>query len=328
MGEKSIICGKTITNEDIYALLQQSIQQNIEIKTEIRDIKREINSHNEVVENLERKIDVLEIENEELRTKLRSTQRKIRKNNILIFGISEEKNESISEVVLDFVTKCLKVPLSISEINNVYRITNKNKVVKSRPILLELTTYLKKEEIFSRKALLKGGSISISEDLIEEDRNERKVLYNHYLSAKIKGYPAQLKKRHVIINGERYNYQDLEKSDTPHTETNHSIGNRRESVSTPTSPVGNFNTEKVVFELPALPKSTKYQSTIENPSCHVEKPAIATASQEGRNKQSKIKPGEKKIETRSRSNSKSSQKSERSGEDLQATKSCYSKLAN
>lgn len=204
MGESN-----NISNEDLFKLLKEIVIQNEEIKANIQQIKGDINSQKITIEELNCTVDSLKNENALLKDKLLTTQRNIKKNNIVIFGVPEQDNEDISEAVITLVEQNLGLTLQITDFNNVYRIGT-SRENKSRAIVVEFSRNLVKQEIFKNIIKLKGSGISIAHDLIREEREERKILYRHLKLAREKNQQAKILKNKLIIDGEIYTCQQLE----------------------------------------------------------------------------------------------------------------------
>lgn len=71
----------------------------------------------------------------------------------------------------------------------------------------------------SKASGLKGTKIGISEDLTKEQQEQRKVIYDHYKAAKERNYKAKLYNNGVNINGTFYKYEDLKNQDLTFQQT-------------------------------------------------------------------------------------------------------------
>lgn len=134
-------------------------------------------------------------------------ERKIRKNNIVIFGI--EVRENLLDNTLAKVNELLGTNLVKPDINNIYTLGKK----PGSPVIIEFISFLKKAEIFQNREKLrglKGTNISIANDLCEEDRRNEKILRKHLKEAIQKNIPAKLKGYKLEIDGKLYSVSDLE----------------------------------------------------------------------------------------------------------------------
>lgn len=126
----------TVTIDDVYELLKC-------MNSDIKNIKENIDSHNKNIRNLEFEVNSLKEENKVLKAELSTFQKRVRENNLLFFGIEENPSVDAASLISDFVTKTLGVPLSITEINDAFRLGSEIEG-KTRPILLKLISQIKK----------------------------------------------------------------------------------------------------------------------------------------------------------------------------------------
>ena len=86
-------------------------------------------------------------------------ERKLRCNNIIIFGIQKAPNHtsSLLKFIVNFLNKKLEVSLNEDNINNIYKlkINNQN---HGEPIKVEFVTYWQKSLVFNNCAKLKNTS--------------------------------------------------------------------------------------------------------------------------------------------------------------------------
>lgn len=59
---------------------------------------------------------------------------------------------------------------------------------------------------------LKGTGVAVSEDLTVKERKVKKLIYDHYRTAIVKGHPARLVRDGVFIRGVKYTYEQLKDS--------------------------------------------------------------------------------------------------------------------
>lgn len=178
-------------------LVLETRQQKQELQNSIENLTRTVHTS-------EQKILQLEEENKQLKQKIRDLARKDKKNNIIIFGVQQEQNEIITELVINLF-KRINVEVNLQDINNVYRFGKSN----IRPIIVELTTYLKKHEIIKSGYKLKGSNIAISNDLIQEDRESNNILRQHLKSAREKQLSAKIKNNKLYVGEEVYTAEQL-----------------------------------------------------------------------------------------------------------------------
>lgn len=303
---------KDISNGEIYKLLQtvcnqnkEITQQNNEIKNDISLIREKLSTQENLITKVIKENSDLKVKNDELERKISLLEKQIRENNLLFFNFEEDSDVPLLELVGDFLNKTIGVKLDSRDVVNIYRIgKSQNSSGKRRPILLKLNSHFKKKEILFNATRFKGTGIGVSEDLSEEDRKRRKLVYQNYKDAKKRGYSAKLLGNKVVINGQTYTYAQLSKSE-PTEEELHALASKvpRKSVSAPTSPTveiaGCTSGESPVFAEAGI-KDARIgisQELVSSPSL------IASGAIPRQTKAV--------IETRSRSNSKSSEASSR-----------------
>lgn len=201
---------KEINIGDVYKLLQQSSQ---EIGNKIDGLEAKLKGIEEkydtTITQLRQKVQIYENENRQLKSRLLNVDRKLRRRNLIFYGVSEEEGENIVLVLEGVLEEKLGVKLEKYDIINAFRMGKNAR--KPRPILVELLSEFKIREIIKKRKNLKGTNIFINEDLIPEDREEKKVLIEQLKLAKSKNKLAQLKGNKLIIEGEAYCYSDFVK---------------------------------------------------------------------------------------------------------------------
>lgn len=241
MGDEAEKLSKRI--EDVFTLLKCVSEQNSEIKNEISLLRRQIAVQDKEIEGVKTQNSVLRQENNRLAATVHRLEKKTRENNIVLYRIQEPEDgntASLAQLVMKFLRETLSIDLQPWDISNVYRI-GKHTGGSVRPILVKLTTYLRKREILSKARNLKGTEYGIAEDLTREERNRKKVLYGHYRAALSKGYPASLLRDKVIINGQHYTYEDLGEDELLLQDSRTQVHPGRKSVSAPSTPVQESN---------------------------------------------------------------------------------------
>ncbi|KAJ8967704.1 hypothetical protein NQ317_004204 [Molorchus minor] len=162
-------------------MLSQDISNKIDgLEGKLKNIEQKYDT---TIAELEQKAQTFEIENIELRKRLIDVERKLKRKNLIFYGIVEEIGENVVNVLRKIIEDKLKVKLEIYDV---------------------------KKEIIKNRRNLKGSNIYISEDQTTEDRKERKVLVEHLKLARSKNKLAQLKGNKLVIDGEIYVYADLE----------------------------------------------------------------------------------------------------------------------
>ena len=198
--------------ENWYANLIEAINNSAKVTQD--SIRQEIHLKFDEVSNKigaqEDKLKVLERQHKKLDLRSLEHERRIRKNNILIFGLKTQlEHESILASVLKLLKDKLDVELSESDINNIYSISNNNPN-KPPSIKVEFISFLKKLTVIKNCYKLKNTNIFIAQDLCVEDREERKILVEQLRLARTKGLNAKIRGNKLLVNDEEYSATDLQ----------------------------------------------------------------------------------------------------------------------
>lgn len=192
---------------EIQKLLAEVVSSNREIKEELKQFRREITAE---ITSLKQKNTKLEQDIIELRDELQITQKKLKKYNVVFYGISEEKD--IQTECLNILNNVLKVKCTSQAFRDVYRI-GKKADGKNRPVVIEFINFDVKKTIFQNIKFtgktLKSLGFSLAQDYTKNDLKKQKVLTENLKIAKQKNYNAKIVRDTLIINGEIYNFERL-----------------------------------------------------------------------------------------------------------------------
>nr|CAI5827342.1 unnamed protein product [Callosobruchus analis] len=207
-----------VTNKDLYALMQQVLNKNIEIEqqlkhnqeviyAEIQNIKDEFEkiSSDLKSENVNLKKEVVELKN-----KINVVERRSKKYNIVTYGLKEENNLKDIEYLLHVFNEKLEVKCGFDDFRDFFRI-GVNKGATPRPFVVETLNYPLKAAILENSKKLKGTGISITQDYTKSDYEDQKVLVSHLKQARSFGIPASLKKQKLHIENKILTAEDLRK---------------------------------------------------------------------------------------------------------------------
>ncbi|KAG5881091.1 hypothetical protein JTB14_011428 [Gonioctena quinquepunctata] len=194
-----------------------------------------------VNENLSRRIEVLEATTRNLTTVLQEEVETIR-NKVEIF---EKENISLKNQLLG------------------------KKAGHNRPILISLSSQIRRQEILRNARKLKGTKIVITEDLTNGELEERKILLGALKEAKSNNKTAFLKRYKLIVEGESYTVADIENAKKLDREESHfSPVTERKVVSEPPTPSPReYETEE---NLPEIESETEAAKKIEENKIEVE----------------------------------------------------------
>ncbi|CAG9765614.1 unnamed protein product [Ceutorhynchus assimilis] len=184
--------------EDIKLLLQKQTKElKEEFNKKIKPIDRKVEENTSRILKLEERNIVLE--------------RKLRKNNVIIFGLENQQQESLANYVIAKINTLFELNLELTDINNIYQL---NRDPKS-PVIIEFSTFLKKLEIFKSTEKLKElrkHKISVSNDMCPENRRDHKILRKHFKLAKESNKTCKIQGLRIQIEDKWYTAADLEYS--------------------------------------------------------------------------------------------------------------------
>lgn len=201
-----------ITTEDIYSLLKEV---NTNLTAKIGKVEEEIKSIKTTVEveisDIKQELNIFEKVNKDLHNNIEEIQRKLKANNIVVYGLEEkydENQKNLIEEFLNLVNNVLIVKLTTTDINNIFRLGRNRD--NTRPVLVSLVSYIKKVEILSNCIKLKGKKIYVSEDLTEKGIQERKILVAGLIRARRNNKTAKIKGNKLVVDGEKYTVEEVE----------------------------------------------------------------------------------------------------------------------
>lgn len=201
-----------MASAEILNLLKEIKQSNEEIKGDIKEIKNELQKQSKKITELEKQVDELSNNNRKLEKNLKVVNNKLRRKNIVVYGIPEDENP------LPFFIKIVKEKLEVlieeQHVADHYRLGPKYEE-RNRPVLIEFLGINKKQEIFRNVRKFKGSGISITNEQTGEERKIHRTLYKHLKCAREKNQQAKIVKNRLIVNGVGFTYDQLiEKEET------------------------------------------------------------------------------------------------------------------
>ncbi|CAG9766647.1 unnamed protein product [Ceutorhynchus assimilis] len=177
------------TNEEYNKLLEAINQSASKTSTEIREyIKSEHEKLFDSLNEQQKNIQVLQNRCASLENQVLVLERRLRKNNIIIYGLEIPKeNENLVTKVSTFFKNVLNVDTQENDFNNVFALSkNTEQNSKSYPIKVEF-------------------------DLCVQDRQEHKILQQHLKLARGKNQNAKIVRgNRLVINGDIYTAKDLQ----------------------------------------------------------------------------------------------------------------------
>ena len=130
------------------------------------ELERERKEKDELINSLQIEVSSLKVEVKNLEKKADDQEQYSRRNCLLIHGLTETKTEDTDEMVLDVINNKLNIEMSQISIDRSHRLgKRKGPGQKPRAIIVKFTRYKDRHHVFSKKKLLKGTGISVTESL-------------------------------------------------------------------------------------------------------------------------------------------------------------------
>lgn len=231
---------RELTTNQLYELLKHSQEEQTNKLT--NEIKKISEKYDDKIKKLETNLD-------QLQNHYLNFERYKRKNNIMVFGLNLG-NENLLQNTIGKLNSLLGINLTPNNINNLFPVGREQK----RGVLIQLTTYLKKQEIFRNTPKLKGSKISIVNDLCKEDRERQNILVKHLKEAKKNKKAAKIKGFKLEIDNKVYTVEELESGE-------------KESESEPYSDIDDIDDEEIVEDTKNARKKAQHnEATAINPN--------------------------------------------------------------
>ncbi|KAH6935484.1 hypothetical protein HPB50_006184 [Hyalomma asiaticum] len=163
----------------------------------------------EIVKELDARIVHLEQTVTQLDKKLTELEDRSRRNNLLVFGVSEPSGEtpqSLAQKVIDDILRdTLRVKVSSAErLQKIGRPSTN----KPRPVILKLFDHRENVSILSNCYKLKGKNISVSEDFSTATREVRKRLWDSTTDIWRNGTKVKLVYDKIKFGSELYDWDE------------------------------------------------------------------------------------------------------------------------
>lgn len=196
-----------ITITDLFNLLKNVKEENAQFHTQLKYEIKELKDVNKKIQIIENKNLELEEQNRKLTNKINIAERKLKKYNLVFYGIKGDDSD-IEAQIISILNEKLEVICTGDNIRDIYRI-GKTENENIRPVVVEFVNYKLKRNILLNASKLKGSEIYVSNDYTTEEYEKRKLLNKHLKLARQKNLNAKIKKNALIVNGEEYMYEDL-----------------------------------------------------------------------------------------------------------------------
>ena len=118
------------------------------------------------IKTLEKKVAHLEKEHKRVESELDANQMYSRRNNLIIHGIAETRDENTDAVEINFLKSELNLSLTERDLDRSHRLGKRDESKKRpRPIIIKFLRHNDKHLIYSKKKLLKNKPFLITESL-------------------------------------------------------------------------------------------------------------------------------------------------------------------
>ncbi|KAI8507447.1 hypothetical protein Bbelb_148270 [Branchiostoma belcheri] len=173
---------------------------------DIEDIQANTRQQEKTIKEIESKIMQLKADATTNLNKTDYLENQSRRNNILIDGITDVKEESWEECeqkVRSLLKEKLQLDPKKIEIERAHRNGRFQPDARPRSIVAKLLRFKDKEAILQRARYLKGSNIFINEDFSEAIRQKRKELIPEMKAARERGNVAYLRFDRLIVHPPR-----------------------------------------------------------------------------------------------------------------------------
>ncbi|CAH1160301.1 unnamed protein product [Phaedon cochleariae] len=159
---------KTLTNNVTTAIIKTIDKKLSLLEESVADLRNTMKEDKLELENkikfLEKSLKDEEIENNKMKNIIDKIDQASRSTCLRMFNVPEKSKEDTREEVIKLIKTKMNLNILPADIQICYRIGNKNNT-KARGIYLKLNKNETKQNIYSKKKLLKGSNVVIKEDL-------------------------------------------------------------------------------------------------------------------------------------------------------------------
>uniref|UniRef100_T1HSP1 Uncharacterized protein n=1 Tax=Rhodnius prolixus TaxID=13249 RepID=T1HSP1_RHOPR len=137
-------------------------------------------------------------------------KKEAKKNNVIIYGVPEEKDEHVVDTLNVVKKVCNEVAFDLPDlvINNCYRIgRGKN----PRPICLSLTSNKFMSDLWKKRTEFNRNKIQIAPDRTREEREYRRKLYQCLQSLKKYEPTCIISRNYIKLKGQNYSLEEAER---------------------------------------------------------------------------------------------------------------------
>ena len=167
----------------------------------MKGLREEVTVLREENEDLRTSNDNLKTKMEEVLKKTDDLECRSKRNNLIVYGLHREKNESgeeceavLKEMIVD------KLELGEVEFDRVHRLNSK----PNSPVIARCTFFKDKVKILKAKGKLRGSQVFIGEDFSLRVRDLRRKPTPHLKKARAENKKATMVYDHLVVEGKKY----------------------------------------------------------------------------------------------------------------------------
>ena len=207
---------KTVQDNEIMSFLRE---MKGEMKDDMKSLNNKMDNIETTINNLRAENEQLKKENSEIKDEINKLSSKLdtlesysRRNNLRIYGLEESERENWDETeqrVRLFLKETMDMPEHENvEIERAHRVGSK--FAGKRPIIVKLSKYKDKEAILgkARRTFQQDSDYSVKEDFTERVQRQRRELGKYMMQERAKGRYARLKYDKLIVDTDIFKFDD------------------------------------------------------------------------------------------------------------------------
>ncbi|CAN7941741.1 unnamed protein product [Ixodes hexagonus] len=190
--------------------LEQSAASANERLTSIEHRIEALSFSAQKLEQCEASIESLKSQVVTLLDKVDDLENRSRRNNLIVYGINEEDNETLSSIrkaVIEDLFKS-KMGVNVASVERIHRLGRKA-ANKSRPVIIKFFDYNEKMLLMKNAPKLKGTKISVSEDYSRRVQEIRKQLWQTVKDNRTQDDKVFLRYDKLILNNDVYAWDNV-----------------------------------------------------------------------------------------------------------------------
>ncbi|CAH1994307.1 unnamed protein product [Acanthoscelides obtectus] len=189
-----------ITFEDRYKLIKEGNQQ---LKGQINSLNETVNEAKKDINNINNKYRDIEKENSLLKSKNINLENKLKKYNLVIYGVKESDKRPMEDT-LSTIEEKLEFQIFPSAVRDCFRIGKKlsDSDNRARPLVVEFVNYNVKQKVLEK-----------ARKLPKEEYAKRKLLHQHLKKARQASNSAFIKNNILYVNGKAFTWEKLQNDD-------------------------------------------------------------------------------------------------------------------